>query len=373
MYRFILVFCALFAGASAQTSGTILGTVKVRDGSLLHDATVVLMPSRRSVQTASDGGFEFLNVAPGKYDLLAHLHGFADERYAIEVRAGQIVRAEITLSFAPVRQQLTVTASGHQESVLETFSSVSSLDGHLLGTRNSAPSLGELLDIEPGVAKRSFGPGTSRPVIRGFDGDRVLILQDGTRTGTVSSQSGDHGEPVDGAAIDRVEIVRGPGTLLYGTNAVGGVVNVISRHHELEQHPHAGVRGHLNALAGTNNGLGGGGGGFEFGKANWLFWGMGSGQRAGSYKTPLGKVENSFANLAQTSAGLGRYAEKNFFTLSYGVQDGRYGVPSPGGDQENAEEDINLDWRRHNVRFHGGWRNLEGWLDSFRATVNYST
>ena len=358
----------LAAGAlSAQSTGGVRGVVTVKGGSTLHDVTVVLLPTKRSVQTNSEGVFEFQAVPPGRYDLLAHTHGMTDQKASVEVVSGQTAQVKVELDFAPVRQEITVTASGREESVLETFSSVTSLDGQQLSLRNSAPALGEILENEPGVSKRSYGPGSSRPVIRGFDGDRVLVLQDGTRTGTLSSQSGDHGEPVDGSEIERVEIVRGPGTLMYGTNAVGGVVNVISRHHEMEQHPHAGIRGHLKALGGSNNGLGGGGGGLEYGKDNWLFWGMGSGQRTGDYKSPLGTVHNSFSNIVQGSGGLGRYADKNFLTLSYGIQDGKYGIPSAEqgseGEQGGGHSDVNIDWRRQNVRFHGGWRNLGGWLE----------
>lgn len=368
-FYFLLSIC-LLSGLSGQNTGQIRGTVVVRNGSVLHDATVVLLPLRRTVRTAADGSFEFRDLAPGTYDLLAHLHAFTDERKTVQLAAGQTADLQISLDVAPLHQQLTVTASGREESVAESFSSVTSLDGQQLGTRSAAPSLGELLENEPGVAKRSYGPGSSRPVIRGFDGDRVLVLQDGTRTGTLSSQSGDHGEPVDGSAIERVEVVRGPATLLYGSNAIGGVVNVISRHHELEQHPHAGVRGHLRGLAGSNNALAGGGGGFEAGVRNWLIWGAGSGQRTSAYSTPAGEVDNSFSNLVQTSAGFGRYADKNYFTFSYGVQDGRYGVPP--AEPEAEHEDVAIDWRRHNVRFHGGFRNLEGWLESLRTTVNFS-
>ena len=75
---------------------------------------------------------------------------------------------------------------------------------------------------------RSLGPAPARPVIRGLDGDRVLILQDGQRIGDVSSQSGDHGVPINPAAAQRIEVVRGPATLLYGANAIGGLVNVIT-------------------------------------------------------------------------------------------------------------------------------------------------
>ena len=90
-------------------------------------------------------------------------------------------------------------------------------------------SLGELLKTEPGVAQRSLGPAPSRPVIRGLDGDRVLVLQNSQRTGDLSSQSGDHGVTINPAAATQVEVVRGPATLLYGANAIGGLVNVVNQ------------------------------------------------------------------------------------------------------------------------------------------------
>ncbi len=95
-------------------------------------------------------------------------------------------------------------------------------------TVKSEASLGELLKTEPGVSQRSLGPAPSRPVIRGLDGDRVLILENGQRTDDLSSQSADHGVSVNPLAATRVEVVRGPATLLYGANAIGGLVNVVS-------------------------------------------------------------------------------------------------------------------------------------------------
>lgn len=372
----LLFILPLFFRVSAQPSGTIRGTVTLQaNGSTLHNATVLLVQLRRSVQTGQDGSFEFTNVPPGRYELVAHMHALTDEKQTAVVTAGGTAEVSFRLGLASLRQEITVTASGSEETTLQSFQSVTSLDSQQLATRSTAASLGELLDQQTGIAKRSFGPGTSRPVVRGFDGDRVLILQDGTRTGTLSSQSGDHGEPVDGAALERVEVVRGPGTLLYGSNAVGGVVNVITRHHELDQHPHSGLRAHGNLLAGSANGLAGGNAGFEYGIANYLIWAMGGGQRTGDYKTPIGKIENSAANLRQLSAGLGRYADRGFLSLSYGVQDGTYGVPPLESDAAEASgnhEHVKLDWRRHNTRFHGGWRNLNGIIESFRATLNYS-
>jgi iron complex outermembrane receptor protein len=369
--------------AHAQSTGSIRGIVSFEAGrAVAHDTTIHLTPSGRTVRTDEAGNYQFNDLPPGRYEVVAHLHFFNDERKRVEVTAGNVSQADFSLKLAALRQEVTVTASGREENTLETFASVTSLNGQQLTMRANASSLGELLDNEPGIAKRSFGPGTSRPVIRGFDGDRVLVLADGARTGTLSSQSGDHGEPVDASAVERVEVVRGPATLLYGSSAIGGVVNILSRHHELDEHPHEGLRGHATALGGSANGLGGGSAGFEYGIGNYLLWGMGGGQRTGDYKTPIGKIDNSGTRLGHTSVGLGRYGEKAFWGASYQIQDGRYGIPGhavheeeEGVQEEEHEEehaDVKIDWRRHNVRLHGGFRELGGFVESVRGTVNFS-
>lgn len=98
------------------------------------------------------------------------------------------------------------------------------LEGDQL-TLQQKGSLGETLNTQPGVASTWFGPGASRPVIRGLDGDRIRILRNGVGALDASSLSYDHAVPLDPVNVERVEIVRGPAALLYGGNAIGGVVN----------------------------------------------------------------------------------------------------------------------------------------------------
>lgn len=102
-------------------------------------------------------------------------------------------------------------------------------------------TLGETLNQLPGVSSTYFGPNASRPVIRGLDGDRIRILGNGIGVLDASSLSNDHALPLDPLLIERVEVVRGPATLFYGGNAVGGVVNVIDN--RIAQEPVKGVRG----------------------------------------------------------------------------------------------------------------------------------
>ncbi len=89
------------------------------------------------------------------------------------------------------------------------------------------PTLGQTLARMPGVSSSYFGPGASRPIIRGLDGDRVRILQNGLNTIDASAMSPDHAVSFEPANLKSVEVVRGPATLLYGSNTIGGVVNAI--------------------------------------------------------------------------------------------------------------------------------------------------
>ncbi len=94
-------------------------------------------------------------------------------------------------------------------------------------TQRQGSTLGETLDNLPGIANSAFGPNVGRPVIRGMDGDRIRILQNSGSNMDMSALSNDHGVPIDPLTTERIEVLRGPATLLYGGSAMGGVVNVI--------------------------------------------------------------------------------------------------------------------------------------------------
>lgn len=380
---FLLPAC-LFAGsirgeATLKSNGQPIGHVIIR-----------LMELNRAVQTLDDGTYEIGNVPAGKYNLVAHLHALTDEVRQVEVGSGDAT-VDFAMDLGRLRQEVTITASGREELVGTTVATVTTVPSYDLATRTQAAALGEMLEDQVGVSKRSFGPGSSRPVIRGFDGDRVLVLQDGARTGTLSSQSGDHGEPFDAQSIERVEIVRGPQTLLYGTNAIGGVVNVISSHDDLNQSSHEGVRGYVSGLGGTANALGSKSAGIEFGRAGWQVWGGGGGNRTGEYQTPLGKVENSETEYRNGRAGAGWFGEKLTQSVVFNYQGGRYGIPplEEAGEEEESpkagaraasppprlgggEELIDLTWRRYNLRSLTTARFGAGAFENLNLMVNYS-
>jgi iron complex outermembrane recepter protein len=392
----VLVSLALFSfwplTAFAQTSGTIRGTVTVEGASNpTHATRIVLSPLGRSVDSDEEGKFEFVNVPPGTYDVVADAAGLSGGRQSVTVTAGGTPTVDLRLRVAATREALTITATGREEVVTNALQSVAVLDLTQLPIRSSA-SLGEVLQDEAGISKRSSGPGSGRPVIRGFDGDRVLVMQDGMRTGTLSSQSSDHGEPIDVNQLERIEVVRGPSTLLYGSNAIGGVVNAISRH-DVHQHASPGVRGFITGTGGSNNGLGGSSAGFELGVGNWQLWASGGGQRTGNYRTPVGEILNSQSRIAQTQGGLGYYGVKFFTNFNYTFTDSLYGVPTEddedheGEDHDHEGEDHDdedhdeeeghhhgppeLLLRRHNYRGTFGLKDI-GFFEAITAKVNYT-
>jgi iron complex outermembrane recepter protein len=122
-------------------------------------------------------------------------------------------------------ETVIVTAPLHK-SAAETALPVTVIGGDELQRRGAA-NIGETLDSSPGMANASFGPGVGQPVIRGQQGPRVQVLENGVASGDASSVSADHAVTVEPMLAESIEVLRGPSTLLYGGGAIGGVVNVI--------------------------------------------------------------------------------------------------------------------------------------------------
>jgi iron complex outermembrane receptor protein len=367
--RFILLL-ALFSIFSfpvlAQSNGTLRGTVTLSDsGKPIHNVLVTILQLKRTVDTDENGKYEFQGVPPGRYDVVAHLDRVPDLVRSVDLsRAGETT-LDFQIELSGVSEQVTITATGTEQAVSSSIQSVEVI-GSVDLAKKSPVSLGEALDGELGVAKRSFGPGTARPVIRGFDGDRVLVLQDGNRVGGLGFESGDHAEPVDVLTVEKVEIVKGPATLLYGSSAIGGVVNTISGHDSA----HKGFNGYVTSIGSTNGPQGGGSGGFEYGTDKWLIWGSGGGQGSGDYNTPIGHVQNSFSREASAAAGFGYYPTKGFFSFNYHFDKRRYGIPF-----DPAEEDpevVFLNPKRNSFEFKGGFRDTHSFIEAGTFTAQYN-
>ena len=154
------------------------------------------------------------------------------QRQQICVAAGLLLVSHCGISLAaPAADAIELPAVAVTANPLgvgsdELVTPVTVLNGRELSLRRES-TLGETLKAIPGVSSSGFGPNASRPVIRGLDGDRVRIMQNGTGILDASSLSFDHAVALDPLVIEQIDVVRGPAALLYGGSAIGGVVNAI--------------------------------------------------------------------------------------------------------------------------------------------------
>lgn len=365
--------------AQSSSTGSVAGLVALETGEPVHGALVVIIGSPRTATTDHDGRYVITGVAPGTYEVIAQREHLTTGRETVTVVAGQPSAANFVLSLEGVHEEVVVTASATgQTTTFESFNSITSLDTVEIA-RNMGTSVAEVLEGQAGVSKRSFGPGTTRPIIRGFDGDRVLIMQDGVRTGDLSSQSGDHGTSIDPASLQRLEVVKGPATLLYGSNAIGGVVNAITPQEAFRQSPFSGLLGSVSLDGGTANTQAGGNGSVQWGNGAWMLWGNGGARRSGDYDTPIGVIDNSATRLANGGGGVGWVGERGFFSVGGKVEDARYGVPFAGAfhgaHDEDEEEDhqvsIELASVRRDARVDAGLHKLENrFIDTARVAIS---
>lgn len=182
-----------------------------------------------------------------------HLRGFAHKKLllALTIAFGQpaAFAAETTenITTSPVAVTGNPLGVGSDEMVTP----VSVLNGHNLSIQRES-TLGELLKSIPGVSASYYGPAASRPIIRGLDGDRIRMMQNGVGILDASALSPDHAVALDPIVVEQVDVVRGPAALLYGGSAVGGVINAID--HRIPTESLDGVTGRYEArLGGADN------------------------------------------------------------------------------------------------------------------------
>jgi len=333
---------ALTRADTAAAAPPLLGVVQDAEGRPLPSVRVVIAQLGRATTTASDGTFAFRNLRAGVYHLDASLLGYAPEHVVVTLpEDGTPPRVTITLQpSALALAGIQVTASPVADDPLRVPQSTTQLAGKELG-RNLRASVAQTLAEQPGVRARYAGPGASAPVLRGLSNERILVLQDGQRAADLSSTSSDHGLSVDPLSATQLEVVRGPASLLYGNNALGGVVNVISN--DIPLTVPSKVEGFVAGQTESVNPGGGATGALTLPLGSAFALGVrGGGRNVDDVRVGGGEaLENtSFRNLHGT-AGLGFVGDRLTAGLAYRGYAFEYGIPSEEhdhGEEEPGEE-----------------------------------
>ncbi|MEM9170565.1 MAG: TonB-dependent receptor [Pseudomonadota bacterium] len=268
--------------------------------------------------------------------------------------------------------EIIITSSPLEQPLVETIGGLSVLSGEELA-RRIENTIGETLRREPGISSTFFGPGASRPIIRGLGGDRIRVLDNGIGSIDASPTSPDHAVAIDPITAEKVEVVRGTAMLLYGSSAAGGIVNIVNDKIARER-PEDGLDGALRIGGSTvDNGVDAAGA-FNvelFGNDNGalVFHGDGYFREADDYDIPgfaeserfraaeeaeeaaagpgaeedeeeeaFGTLPNSAFETKGGSAGLSWVFGNGFIGISGTALDTVYGVPGGKKEEEEGEE-----------------------------------
>lgn len=224
-----------------------------------------------------------------------------------------------------------------------------------------AANIGDVTALRPGIAASTFAPGASRPIIRGLDTYRVRVQENGIGSHDVSALSEDHAVPIDPFAAERIEIIRGPATLRYGSQAIGGVVDVAN-----ERIPQGMPKDGFSAVlkGGLNSVDSGHDGGFKvtMGAGNLVLYADAFRRQAEDYDTPRGRQANSFVESSGYSLGASIVGERGFVGVSYTRFNSLYGIP--GAEAEDHRPRIDL--RQEKIQSRGEWRVNDYGIEAIR-------
>ncbi len=380
----LVVQCLTVSAAPATEAGSVSGRAVTAEGEPASDAEATLVQLRRRVSADAEGRFEFEDVPAGDYllEVVSLRHGRWVE--AITVAAGEALEIEIALENVAHKEEILVTGSAVERSQLDVANPSNVLSGDELRARLQ-PSIGETLANEPGVNSTFFGPGASRPVIRGLGGDRVRMLETGIDAGDASSASPDHNVAIEPAHAERIEVLRGPATLLYGSSAIGGVVNVIDGLIPSVRSA-APIGGSVDLRGGSVNDERMGALSLEGTTGDWGWHLHGLARETDDYEIPgfaavpdpdedhdneaeegepaeFGRVSNSDLETSSIGLGVSRFFESGFLGASisgyvsdYGVPGGEEGHDGEEEGEESAEGDeeggIRIDMERLRFDLH---------------------
>jgi outer membrane receptor protein involved in Fe transport len=325
------------AGATGAANGnTISGRVSDAHGNPVAAADVRIAELERRVLTDAGGVFRFSGVPSGRYTITVRRLSYAARAIVVEVRGDASL--DFALDATPFVTEpviVTGTPAPRQPGRLALSSSV--LSGEAL-RQNETVSLAHAIEGLPGVHTMSTGAQVGKPVIRGLTGSRVLVLEDGHRLEDYS-WSDEDGPSIDARSVERVEVIRGPASVLYGSDALNGVVNAVPA--DLPE-PAGNQRVlHLGGAAyfGSNNSEAGASARVEGASGPWGWRVFGIGRRAGDLNTPDGELANTGFFAGTGDGAVSRRSDNGSATLRFTHYGGEFKLLEKEGPPSGEAEE----------------------------------
>ncbi|QJD77545.1 TonB-dependent receptor [Spirosoma rhododendri] len=277
---YFVVATSLFA--QSVSSSTIRGTITAGE-QVLPGATVTLINTRFGTATDSAGVFQLADVPTGTYQLSVSLVGYDSYRKSVRLMAGQSVQLSISLREAANNLNEVVVTGARATELRKSPVAIAVITRKEMNLNANTNAVDAVLKGVPGLSAVTTGPNVSKPFIRGLGYNRVLTLYNGVRQ--EGQQWGDeHGIEVDQYGIERAEVIKGPASLIYGSDAVAGVINFIPY---IPRGAEGKVNGDVVGEYHTNNGMIGTSAGLSYTKNGWKAAFRASNKLATAYTNPV--------------------------------------------------------------------------------------
>ena len=300
--------------------------------------------------TTSDEGYFTLylnNQSENEIDLSIRMIGYDQKSIQVRLSKNIIDLGKVFLKTKTL--ELDIVHIHSQENKSSQISDIS-LSGQALSD-NLTGNIATTLSSQPNIGVNSFGTVTSKPVLRGYSGDRFLLTKDGSKTGDLSQSSIDHVITLDMNEVNQIEIIRGPKTLMYGSNAIGGVINTglntdprlrvdkfISKFLFGGESFNSGLYGNANLYVPIKNS-----------QINVLI----SNRDTGSQSSPIGKLDNTYSKTFNSKLGFTKYNEGGYVNFIIGNFSMDYGIPPSleghinGVDIELVKNTFQINYHQH--------------------------
>ena len=345
MNKFTLLASA-FALATSSTqvlSEQITGLITNEEGMIISGATVKVMGTNIVTSTDNTGRFN-LTVELGKYELHVVASAYVHKNIQVDLAKNQKPELTVQLDKSAL-EIIDVSATPFHSSNIESALPITVLHGESLRMRQ-ANTLGDTLSKEVGVHSSFHGGVASTPIIRGLDGPRVLITQNGLDAGDASRVGPDHAVSTETSTSERIEVLRGPATLFYGSGAIGGVVNIVNDSIPKSTE----TSGEWLTEYNSNNEQTLASGSFTSGTGNIAVHADGFYRDSENYQIPekdgVDEVANSAAESSGFTLGTSYLLDNGFVGLSYQNLEQEYGIPGHSHGDEDIEVSADLTQNR---------------------------
>lgn len=363
IFILILVNNNLFGKNNFQIKGNVRDE---KTNEPLVGVNVLVLETKNGTVTDVNGNFVIGYLDKGSYSIRFSYLGYSTVTKYIDVPSKNDEQIEIKLKETSIDLgEIVVTGNPFMvetKNLSQSAISLSKLDLLIKGGGNIA----DALNFQPGVSMRSNGVATTRPVIRGFSNNKVLILEDGLRMGDLSSSSDDHAISGDGSEAEKIEVIEGPLSLLYGSNAIGGVINIITD--AIPSSIQQGINGELLLHGASVNNEFLGNAHLNYGLDKFSFHTKIFKRKADDYKIPGGEMtSNSDFNSYGSLIGVSYFPNWGNIGVSYDNFNNKYGLQNP----PTSDEIVYIDMNKKQFRLNTDVTHINSFLTSMNLKTGY--